>query len=54
MKGVMNKIILKGGYVPTPIEKISEHNSEISRGIGIRKPKKGKGSYSRRYKYKNF
>lgn len=25
--------------------------SEIGRGIGIQKPKKGKGSYSRREKY---
>lgn len=54
MKISKNKIIIKGGYVPTPIGNISEHNSEISRGTGTHKPKKGKGSYSRRNKYKSF
>jgi alternative ribosome-rescue factor len=46
------KIVIKGGYVKTPIEDIHAHNKEVSRGTGIQKAKKGKGSYSRKEKFK--
>ncbi|QLY77800.1 hypothetical protein [Clostridium intestinale] len=46
------KILIKGGYVKTPIEDIHAHNKEVSRGTGIQKAKKGKGSYSRKEKFK--
>lgn len=46
------KIVIKGGYVKTKIEDIHSHNKEVSRGAGIQKPKKGKGSYSRKEKFK--
>lgn len=46
------KIVIKGGYVKTPIEDIHAHNKEVSRGTGVQKAKKGKGSYSRKEKFK--
>ena len=47
----MEKIKIKGGYVPIKIEDIGSHIAEIKRGVGIIKPKKGKGSYSRKNKH---
>lgn len=44
-------ITLKGGYIPLPIDNIGEHNAFVNRGAGIHKPKKGKGSYTRKEKY---
>ena len=47
-----DKITIKGGYIPTKIDNIHEHIQEINRGTGTHKPKKGKGSYTRKIKYK--
>ena len=51
----MKQLTLKGGYIATKINDIASHNIEISRGAGVIKSKKGKGSYSRKEKHKiNF
>lgn len=46
------KIVLKGGYIRTSIDDIHYHNSQINRGTGVHKAKKGKGSYKRHDKHK--
>lgn len=48
---------MKMTYKPTTkckIENIHEHIQEINRGVGSVKSKKGKGSYSRKEKYKSY
>jgi len=50
----MKNIVLKGGYVPSKILNIHEHLQEINRGKGVHKSKKGKGSYTRKQKHKEF
>lgn len=47
-----NNVVLKGGYIPSKILDIETHLQEISRGAGIHKAKKGKGSYTRKEKHK--
>ena len=47
----MEKLTIKGGYVPTKIENIHSFNENISRGTGVKKSKKGKGSYRRKEKH---
>lgn len=47
------KMTLKGGYVPLKKDNIHSFNQEISRGVGVQKSKKGKGSYTRKEKHKN-
>ena len=47
----VQSIKLKGGYVALPIDNIHEYNSQVNRGAGVHKPKKGKGSYSRKNKH---
>ncbi len=51
MKG--KKITIKGGYVPCKIENIHEHLQAINQGKGVTKAKKGKGSYTRKSKYRS-
>ena len=47
----MEKITIKGGYIPMKKDNIHEHLQEIKRGTGVKKNKKGKGSYTRKGKY---
>lgn len=42
---------LEGGHIKLPIDNIHQHLQEINRGVGIEKPKKGKGSYKRKDKH---
>lgn len=49
-----DKIVLKGGYVRTPIDNISEFNNNVNRGCGVHKAKKGKGSYKRKDKHREY
>lgn len=46
-----NKLILKGGYIPTKIENIHEHLQELKRGTGIKKSKK---DYNRKKKNNHY
>lgn len=47
----MDKITLKGGYVRTKIDNIHDYNQMVNRGAGVKKAKKGKGSYTRKNKH---
>ena len=47
----MEKLTIKGGYIPMKKDNIHEHLQEIKRGTGVKKNKKGKGSYTRKGKY---
>ena len=44
-----NKIVLKGGFIKAGR---MFNSDEISRGTGVSKAKKGKGSYNRKDKHK--
>lgn len=35
------------------IDNIHDYYNDLNRGVGITKPKKGKGSYKRKQKHKN-
>ncbi|MGL4774680.1 MAG: hypothetical protein ACRC2K_14045 [Clostridium sp.] len=50
----MENITLKGGYVKTKIDEIHDYNQKVNRGAGVKKSKKGKGSYTRKAKHKKF
>lgn len=54
MKKSTMSIKLNGGYVSLPIDDVGTYNKNINRGVGVHKPKKGKGSYSRKNKYKSL
>lgn len=43
---------VEGGYKPSKIDDIHQHLQEVRRGTGRVKPKKGKGSFKRRPKYR--
>ncbi len=45
------KITLKPKY-NVKLENIHDHIMEMNRGVGIIKPKKGRGSYTRKVKHK--
>lgn len=47
----MEKITIKGGYVRTKIDGIHDYNQNVNRGAGVKRAKKGKGSYTRKTKH---
>ena len=52
MSKINEKIVIKGGYIRTGIDNIHEHNQRLNSGTGVHRSKKGKGSYTRKEKYK--
>lgn len=51
-KKVTISFTIPGGHRRVKMDDIHEHNSKVNTGCGYHGAKKGKGSYTRKYKHK--